>query len=856
MIRWSRRVSSKARAGLIPPAALVGAKGLGLIEMTALGLPVPPGFILTTDVCREYFGGDRTLPSGLEAEVVREMQWLETETGKVFGGARSPLLVSVRSGAPSSMPGMLDTVLNLGMNEQTARGLAATAAGDSAAWDSYCRFIRMYGEVVLGLDAVMAPSDAMAGPEAAAALIEAVNRESEMPFPTDPWGQLWGAVLAVLESWQSRRAMTYRRLHDIPDAEGTAVTVQAMVFGNAGAQSATGVAFTRDPSTGEPVPFGEYIRDAQGDDVVSGLRTPAPLRGDGESLEKTMPESYRELCAAFRMLERHTGAMQDVEFTIENGKLWLLQTRTGVTSTEAGLRIAVDMEAEGLLSREQALLRLNPASLGRVLHPSVRADLPRTILTRGLPASPGAASGLVALSSDEAEALMADGKPAVLVLSETHPRDVHGVHAAAAVMTARGGATSHAALVARGAGRPCVVGAGDVIVDLAAGCFHVGGVRVARGDVVTIDGSSGEVSAGALELEQPQLSRSFATVLDWADDARRLGVRANTASPGDVDTARLLGAEAIGLFRTEYSFLVPESLLEIQSMLLATDDERRRRSLAALAPLQRAAYRDLFTRAKGLPVTIRLLDLALSEFLPKTAEEVAAAAKAVGIGVNEARARVAVRTEANPALGHRGCRLAISQPALYAVQVGAILAEALAADSAPQILVPMVASAREFEAVRAAVAETADVLRAETGAVARYSVGASIELPRAVMQAGRIAETAEFFSIGTNNLTQTSFGVSRDDAAAFLERYRAAQLFAGDPFSTLDVEGVGALLEIAVERGRATKPNLEIGVCGEHGGDPESIRFFNSVGLDYVSCSPYRVPAARLAAAQAALKGR
>ncbi|MDA1131762.1 MAG: pyruvate, phosphate dikinase [Proteobacteria bacterium] len=856
MIRWSRRFSGNARAGLIPPAMLVGAKGLGLIEMTALGLPVPPGFILTTDVCREYFGNNRRLPSGLEAEVVREMQWLESETGKVFGGTGTPLLVSVRSGAPSSMPGMLDTVLNLGMNEQTARRLAAAGTGESLAWDSYCRFIRMYGEVVLGLDAVDAPTDAVAGPEAAAALIEVVNRDSETPFPTDPWGQLWGAVLAVLDSWRSRRATTYRRLHDIPDAEGTAVTVQAMVFGNAGAESATGVAFSRDPSTGDPAPFGEYIRDAQGDDVVSGIRTPAPLRGGPESLEQVMPESYAELCAAFRLLERHTGAMQDVEFTIERGKLWLLQTRTGVTSTEAGLRIAVDMQAEGLLSREQALLRLNPASLGRVLHPSVRADLPRTILTRGLPASPGAASGLVALSSDEAEALAADGKPAVLVLSETHPRDVHGVHAAAAVLTARGGATSHAALVARGAGRPCVVGAGDIVVDVAGGSFRVGNVLVKRGDVVTIDGSSGEVSAGALELEQPQLSRSFATVLEWADDIRRLGVRANTASPGDVDTARLLGAEAIGLFRTEYSFLGPESLAEIQSMLLATDDGRRRRALVALEPLQRAAYRDLFTRAKGLPVTIRLLDLALSEFLPKTADEIAAAAEAAGISAQEAAARVAARSEANPALGHRGCRLAISQPDLYAVQVRAILAEAHAADSAPQILVPMVASAREFEAVRTAVADTAESLRDETGAAARYSVGASIELPRAVMQAARIADTADFFSIGTNNLTQTSFGVSRDDAAAFLERYRAAEHFAGDPFSTLDIDGVGALLEIAVERGRSTKPNLEIGVCGEHGGDPESIRFFNSVGLDYVSCSPYRVPAARLAAAQATLKGR
>lgn len=862
MIRWVYRFSGRERGGLTPPADLVGGKGLGLIEMTALGLPVPPGFILTTDVCTEYYGAGQALPPGLDSELVREVHWLEKETGRNFGSPTDPLLVSVRSGGPASMPGMLDTVLNLGLNESTTAGLARTGFDSGHAWESYCHFIEMFGEVVQALDpAVLSEArDSVGGPsrEAAVAMREAFMQESGKSFPEDPWVQLRGAVRAVLDSWQSHRASAYRRIHGIPEEQGTAVTIQVMVFGNAGANSATGISFTRNPSTGEKGPFGEYIPDAQGDDIVSGIRTPLPLTssGTGLSLEESMPTAYRELCTAFEILERHAGAMQDVEFTIERGKLWLLQTRAGIASTEAALKIAVDMEAEGLLSRERALQRLEPSMLGRVLHARVRTDLPHDVLTCGLPASPGAASGVVALCSDEAEALAVQGKPAVLVLPETHPRDVHGIHAAVAVLTARGGATSHAALIARGAGLPCVVGASDIIVDLEADCFFVGEVMVRRGETVTIDGSSGEVSLGALPMERPSPGESFSTVLGWADDARRLGVRANTASPDDVEVARVLGAEGIGLFRTEYSFLGREALATMQRLLFADSEDSRRKTLADLFPLQCAAYADLFERANGMPVTIRLLDMPLSEFLPKTAAEMSTVAKAVRIRARDARARAERLLEANPVLGHRGCRLSISQPDLYAVQVRAILTAAGAADAIPQILVPMVSSAREFEVIRGSIDETAKAL-ADDGATAfQYTLGAMIELPRAVMQAGKIAESAEFFSFGTNNLTQAVFGIARDNASVFLKRYRTAGLFAGDPFGTLDTDGVGGLLALAVQHGRATRPNLEIGVCGEHGGDPDSIMFFNKIGLDYVSCSPYRVPTARLAAAQAVMEGR
>ena len=848
----------------IPPPEIVGGKGVGLAEMSVLGLPVPPGFTISAEVCAAYFAARRALPPGIEEEVESALAALEAAADKRFGDPHAPLLVSVRAGAATSMPGMLDTVLNVGLNDATAAALAA--AGGDFAWPSYARLIRSYSEVVVGLDpAQLAPGGDGADEsfDTVRDLATAFERGAGEPFPQDPRVQLWGAIRTVLNSWHSRRAVMFRRIHDLPDNPGTAVSVQAMVFGNAGPRSATGVALTRDPATGAPEPFGEYLPDAQGDDVVLGLRTPLPLTvaaADaggmaGPPLETAMPDVYAQLRQAFRALERHTGAMQDVEFTVERGRLWLLQTRAGVTSAAAALRIAVDMEAEKLLSRSQALGRIDAASLGRMLHPAVREGAPRQVLAKGLPASPGAASGIVALSADEAEAEAARGRAVVLVLAETNPRDVHGIYAAVAVLTSRGGATSHAAIVARSMGRPCVVGAGDIVVNAEDGSFAAAGRIIRRGETVTVDGGTGEVSLGALPLEQPELGGAFATVLGWADEARRLGVRANTSSPQDIDTARKLGAEGIGLFRTEYAFLERESLDVMRQLVLAEDPVQRRAALSDLWPLQRAAYRDVFSRAGGLPVTIRLLDLPLSTFLPETRAEMAAAAKAVRIRVADAKARAQSLSETNPVLGHRGCRLAISWPDLYQVQIGAILQEALAADVMPNILAPVVASAREFELVRLAVVEAAADIGSDERRAPRYALGAMIELPRAVLQAGRIAETADFFSFGTNNLTQTTFGVSRDDAAAFLERYRAAGLFAGDPFSTLDVDGVGSLLRMAVERGRSVQPGLEIGVCGEHGGDPDSIKFFHEIGLDYVSVSPYRIPTARLAAAHVALAG-
>ena len=861
MTRWVISFGGGVAPFEAPTRALLGGKGAGLVEMTALGLPVPPGFILTTDVCAAYYADARRLPDGIERDVAAALRALEASTGAGFGNTANPLLVSVRSGAPESMPGMLDTVLNLGLNDDTVAGLAERSSDAEFAWDSYRRLLRMYGEVVLGFDAEALEVDENGGEAAARTILERIAVESGAPFPQDPHEQLWAAVRAVLDSWHNPRASLYRRLRDLSDMAGTAITVQAMVFGNASGESATGVAFTRDPATGAPEPFGEYLPNAQGDEVVSGLRTPLPLtrtaRGAGSdlgpSLEEAMPAVFAELCDAFRVLERTARGMQDVEFTIERGRLWLLQTRSGTPSAAAALRIAADMEVEGLLTRGEALCGLDAAALGRMLHPAVAAGTGRDVLAVGLPASPGAAFGPVVFSADEATAAAAAGLPAVLVLTETHPRDIHGIHAAGAVLTSRGGATSHAAIVARGMGRPCVVGAGGVVVDAAAGTFTAAGRTVRRGEVVTVDGASGEISLGELPLERPQPGDPFDTVLRWADEARSLGVRANADAPADVALARAFGAEGIGLFRTEYSFLRGEALVAMRRLLFADGVAARAEPLSALLPLQWNAYADLFAETAGMPVAIRLLDLPPSAFLPGGTTEIAQAAAELGIQEAAVRPRAQALAEANPTLGHRGCRLAISWPDLYAVQVRAILGAASAAGAAPQILVPVVAAAREYEAVRDAVAGVAQTLGAETGTAPAYALGAMIELPRAVMQASRIAESAEFFSLGTNNLTQTVFGVGRDDAAAFLESYRAAGLFAGDPFVTVDVDGVGALLRMAVERGRAARPDLEIGICGEHGGDAASIRFFDEIGLDYVSVSPYRVPTARLAAAQAAL---
>ena len=809
--RWVRPFGAEpggaARAD-VPSVADLGGKGASLAEMAALGLPVPPGFTLPTALCSAYLGAGRKLPPDLDAEFDGALAELERTAGLRFGDAADPLLVAVRSGAPASMPGMMDTVLNVGLNDRTVEGLAQRSGDSRFAWDTYRRFIQMYADVVLGLDVDRFErlyearrrdhgerpwSDAeLRG--VTTAFLDLAATESGAPFPQDPRAQLWGAIRAVLESWNSRRAVTYRRLRDIPDTPGTAVTIQAMVFGNAGDGSATGVGFTRDPATGAPAPFGEYLPNAQGDDVVSGTRTPRPLTqlgriaigGAEPSLEEAMPAVYGRLVAAFRVLEQRFGTMQDVEFTVERGRLWLLQTRSGMTSTTAALRIAADMAAEGLTTPEAALRRLDPASLGRLLHPSVPVDVKREVLARGLPASPGAATGAVVFTVEDAQAYAARREPAVLVLTDTSPRDIHGIHAAAAVLTSRGGATSHAAIVARSMGRPCVVGAGDVRVDAGEGRFTAAGRSVKRGDIVTVDGTSGEVSLGALPLERAALGGAFDTVLGWADRARRLRVRANTETPEDVRLAREFGAEGIGLFRTEYSFLAAEPLALMRRLILADGAAARADTLAALRPLLQASYTRVFARGGGLPITVRLLDLPLAAFMPHTPEEITEAARAARTTEAEVAARARALAEVNPVLGHRGCRLAISWPDLYAAQVRAILQAALEAEAAPQILVPVISSAAEFEVVHRNVAAVAAEVAKSSGAPPPYSIGAMIELPRAALEAGRLARTAEFLSFGTNNLTQATLGVSRDDAAAFLERYRRERILSGDPFVTLD----------------------------------------------------------------------
>ena len=852
-------------------AAALGSKGAGLATMSTLGLPVPPGFTIATSVCATYYAESRTLPEGLEADVQAGLEVLERGSGLRFGSPHDPLFVSVRSGAPSSMPGMMDTVLNVGLNDVTVVALGHRAGDERFAWDSYRRFVQAYADVVLGLDtepfdAALAAARRQGTPDwraLTATFLRLAADGSGTPFPQDAHAQLWGAVRAVLDSWCSRRATNYRRLHNLPDVPGTAVTVQSMVFGNAGAESATGVGFTRDPAIGAPEPFGEFAANAQGDDVVSGTLTPQPLSragrerlgGASTSLEEAMPAVYADLVAHFRTLERHFGAMQDVEFTIERGRLWLLQTRAGSTSPHASARIAVDMANEGLIDRRRALAAVDVTSVGRLMHPSVRADSGQPPLAKGLPASPGAAAGAVAFTAEDADMFASQGRAAILVLTETHPRDICGIHAAAGILTSRGGATSHAAIVARGMGRPCVVGAGEVRVDAAAGTFVARGREVRRGEIITIDGGTGEVFLGALPLERPELGPAFATLLGWSDAVRRLGVRANTETPDDVTLASALGAQGIGLLRTEFSFQEPEALALMRALILADSGEARRTTLDGLLTLQRAAYARVLAFARGMPITIRLLDLPLSAFVPQGEDEIAAVAAHSRTTLAEARARIAALAETNPALGHRGCRLAVSWPDLYAVQVRAILEAAVEIDASivPQILVPMVSLASEFAHVAANIAGVAAAIAGARRAGPRYQVGAMIEVPRAALRAGELARTASFLSFGTNNLTQTTFGVARDDAAAFLERYRERGIVPGDPFVTLDTGGVGELLREAVARGRAVRPDLEIGVCGEHGGDPASIDFFHRIGVDYVSVSPFRLPTARLAAAKAAL---
>ncbi len=886
MSKWVYRFGDGRAEGSAAMRSLLGGKGANLAEMANLGLPVPPGFTITTEVCTHYYANNRSYPPELEGEVKAALDEVGRIARRKFGDPGNPLLVSVRSGGRASMPGMMDTVLNLGLNDATVEALAKQSGDRRFAWDSYRRFIQMYADVVLGvehhhfeeileawkdekgqvLDTDLSAEDWI---EIVKRYHARVEEESGKPFPQDPHEQLWGAIGAVFGSWMNQRAVTYRRLHHIPESWGTAVSVQAMVFGNMGEDSATGVAFTRNPSTGANELYGEFLVNAQGEDVVAGIRTPQDLTeaartkagSDKPALESLMPKTFKQLTDVFARLENHYRDMQDVEFTIERGKLFMLQTRSGKRTAKAALRIAVEMANEGVIAREEAVTRINPAALEQLLHPTIDPDAARTILASGLPASPGAASGEIVFFADEAEALKAQGKKVILVRVETSPEDIHGMHAAEAILTTRGGMTSHAAVVARGMGKPCVSGAGTIRVDLAKRTMTAGGKTLKAGDVITVDGTAGQVLIGSVAMLEPELSGEFSVLMSWADEKRKLGVRANADTPADARTARAFGAEGIGLCRTEHMFFDADRILAVREMILADDEKGRRAALVKLLPMQRADFVALFEIMKGLPVTIRLLDPPLHEFLPHSEAEIAEVARSTGASADKLRERAQELAEFNPMLGFRGCRIAIAYPEIAEMQARAIFEAAVEAGKrtgapvVPEVMVPLIATRAEFDLVKARIDAMAQAVSAETGAALNYQVGTMIELPRACLRAAEIAETAEFFSFGTNDLTQTTFGISRDDAASFLNAYTAKGILATDPFVSIDREGVGELVKIGVERGRSVRKDLKVGICGEHGGDPASVAFCAEIGLDYVSCSPFRVPIARLAAAQAALGG-
>jgi pyruvate, orthophosphate dikinase len=863
---------------------VVGGKGANLAEMAGIGLPVPPGFTITTEECVRYLAEGGDFSDGLKAEVAAALGHIEAAVGKKFGDPADPLLVSVRSGARVSMPGMMDTVLNLGLNDQTVQGLAASSGDARFAWDSYRRFIQMYADVVLGVDhhlfedALEIAKEDMgyyADVEMQAEDWEKLVREYEgivlaelgSPFPQNPTTQLWGAIRAVFDSWDADRAKVYRRLNDIPGDWGTAVNVQAMVFGNMGDTSATGVAFTRDPATGEKAYYGEWLVNAQGEDVVAGIRTPQYLTKASReragakplSMEEAMPAAYAELAAVFELLEKHYRDMQDIEFTVERGKLWMLQTRSGKRTAKAALKMAVDMVGEGLIDQQTAILRVDPMALDQLLHPTLDPAAVRDVLTSGLPASPGAASGAIVLDSDTAQAKADRGEAVVLVRVETSPEDIHGMHAARGILTARGGMTSHAAVVARGMGRPCVSGASAVSIDLASRTLRIGSRELKEGDLITLDGTTGEVMAGHVPTIEPELVGDFGVLMGWADGHRRMKVRTNAETPADCRTARQFGAEGVGLCRTEHMFFDAARVASVRQMILAEDEAGRRAALAKLLPEQRADFHGIFEVMAGLPVTVRLLDPPLHEFLPHGDAEFAELSEAIGIGIETLKRRAGELHEFNPMLGHRGCRLGITFPEIYEMQARALFEAAcdVAAQGGqapvPEVMIPLVATKKELAILKALVDRTAAAVFAEKGRRLDYLVGTMIELPRAALMAGEIAEEGAFFSFGTNDLTQTTLGVSRDDAAKFLGAYVEQGIFPRDPFVSLDIDGVGQLVELAATRGRATRPEIKLGICGEHGGDPASIAFCEKVGLDYVSASPYRVPIARLAAAQAAL---
>ncbi|MBO0344895.1 pyruvate, phosphate dikinase [Roseibium sp. CAU 1637] len=885
MTKWVYRFGNGSADGAATMKNLLGGKGANLAEMSNLGLPVPPGFTITTEVCTYYYDHGQSYPDSLAGDVEAALAAVGDATGRRFGDTTNPLLLSVRSGARVSMPGMMDTVLNLGLNDITVKAIAESSGDPRFAWDSYRRFIQMYSDVVMGMDhhdfeEVLEDHKASKGysldteitPDEWIGIVETfkalVEKELEKPFPQDPHEQLWGAIGAVFGSWQTTRAKTYRRLQDIPSSWGTAVNVQAMVFGNMGETSATGVAFTRNPSTGDKRLYGEFLVNAQGEDVVAGIRTPQDITevarieagSENPSLEHLMPEAFAEFQTICDKLEAHYRDMQDLEFTIEKGKLWMLQTRAGKRTAKAALKIAVDMVAEGLLGEEEAVMRVEPAALDQLLHPTIDPSAERDIFATGLPASPGAASGAIVFSSDAAEAAKAAGQKVVLVRVETSPEDIHGMHAAEGILTSRGGMTSHAAVVARGMGKPCVSGAGTLRIDYRQGIVTCAGKTFREGDIITIDGASGQVLSGQVAMQQPTLSGDFGILMSWADKVRRMKVRTNAETPQDAKVALNFGAEGIGLCRTEHMFFEGERILAVREMILAETEKGRRSALSKLLPIQRKDFTELFVIMQGLPVTVRLLDPPLHEFLPKTPAELNDVALAMNVPLDALRERALALEEFNPMLGHRGCRLLVSYPEIAEMQARAIFEAAIAAGKetgspvVPEIMVPLVGLKGELDLVRDVIVKTADAVMAETGTKVDYQVGTMVELPRAALQAAEIAKSAEFFSFGTNDLTQTTFGISRDDASSFLGTYQSKGLIEQDPFVSLDQEGVGELVKIGSERGRSTRPDIKLGICGEHGGDPASIHFCESVGLDYVSCSPFRVPIARLAAAQAALK--
>ena len=885
MAKWVYNFGEGKAEGESGLRDLLGGKGAGLAEMARLGLPVPPGFTITTEACAYFYENGKQYPAGLADEVETALGYLGCSTGRTFGDEHDPLLVSARSGAKISMPGMMDTVLNLGLNDITVEALAESSGDARFAYDSYRRFVQMYASVVLGIEhhifeeileyykenkGVTFDTELSVGDweKLVTDFKSRVERTSGKPFPQDPREQLWGAIGAVFDSWMTPRAVSYRRLHDIPGNLGTAVTLQAMVFGNMGETSATGVAFTRNPSTGARELYGEFLSNAQGEDVVAGLRTPQYITEAARmaagavetSMEAAMPKVFAEFASAADLLEKHYRDMQDMEFTVERDKLWMLQTRRGKRTSKAALRIAVEMTNEGLIDKAEAIARIDPASLEQLLHPTLDPNAPREVVATGLPASPGAASGEIVFNAADAEQMKSAGRKVILVRIETSPEDILGMHAAEGILTTRGGMTSHAAVVARGMGKPCVSGAGTIRVNYAKETMTAAGLIFNKGDTLTIDGGTGQVIKGVVEMRQPELSGEFTILMEWADAARRMGVQANADTPRDAHVARNFGAGGIGLCRTEHMFFEGERIVAFREMILAGDEAGRRAALAKLLPMQRADFTELFEIMSGLPVTIRLLDPPLHEFLPRTDAEIAAVAKAMGILPEKLAQRAAELHEFNPMLGFRGCRLAIAFPEIAEMQVRAIFEGAAAAKRKtgvavrPEIMTPLVIDKVEFDLIKARVDMVAQAVATETGETIAYSAGTMIETPRACLRAGELAKTAEFFSFGTNDLTQTCLALSRDDAGSFLGEYAAKGIRPANPFATIDQEGVGELIEIAVARGREARAGIKIGICGEHAGDPASIAFFEKAGLTYISCSPFRVPVARLAAAQAALR--